>query len=45
MRAYVSEVQGRMEYVTEFEGSTAKDVRMRMDQIMENRSVQSLYLM
>jgi len=37
MRAYVSEVPGRLEYITEFEGRTAKDVRMRMDQIIENR--------
>ena len=44
MRAYVSEVQGRMEYVTEFEGMTAKDVRMRMDEIMENRSVQQPFV-
>ena len=41
MREHVSEVQGRVEYVQEFSGQTAKDVRMRMDKIIENKSVQS----
>lgn len=39
MRKHVSEVQGRIEYVQEFIGKTAKDVRMRMDEIIENKSV------
>ncbi|KAF8518045.1 DNA ligase 4 [Hysterangium stoloniferum] len=37
MRAYVSETQGRLEYVREYEGKTAKEVRTRMDQIIEDR--------
>ncbi|KAF8582783.1 DNA ligase 4 [Ramaria rubella] len=37
MRLCVSEVHGRIEYVQEFEGRTAKDVRARMDEIIENR--------
>ncbi|KIJ55330.1 hypothetical protein M422DRAFT_57814 [Sphaerobolus stellatus SS14] len=37
MKAYVSEAPGRLEYVTEYEGKTAKDVRMKMDEVMENR--------
>lgn len=44
MRAYVSQVAGRMEYVEEFEGKTAKDVRLRMDQIVENRYELLIYL-
>ncbi|GJJ11285.1 DNA ligase (ATP) [Clathrus columnatus] len=37
MRAYVSEIPGRLEYVEELEGKTAKDVRTSMDRIIENR--------
>ncbi|KAI0366989.1 DNA ligase 4 [Pilatotrama ljubarskyi] len=37
LRSCLQEVQGRIEFVTEFEGRTAKDVRRRMDDIMANR--------
>jgi ATP-dependent DNA ligase len=41
MRKHVSEIHGRIEYVQEFVGKTAKDVRMRMDEIMENKLAHS----
>ena len=34
LRACIKEVQGRIEFVVEYEGKTAKDVRQRMDDIM-----------
>jgi ATP dependent DNA ligase domain len=37
MRAYVKEIAGRIEFTTEFEAKTAKDIRQRMDEIMEAR--------
>lgn len=37
MRACLSEVKGRLEFVTEYEGKTAQDVRQRMEEIMNNR--------
>jgi ATP-dependent DNA ligase len=37
LRACVAPIPGRIELVTEFEGRTAKDVRMRMQEIMNNR--------
>jgi DNA ligase-4 len=37
MRSCVKEIQGRIEYVTEHEGKTTKDVRDRMADIMEAR--------
>lgn len=43
MRAYVSQVPGRMEYVEEFEGKTAKDVRTHMNGIIENRYGQKFF--
>lgn len=32
-----TEVPGRIEYATEYEGSTAKDVRDKMNKVMESR--------
>ncbi|KAM5533834.1 hypothetical protein V8D89_012497 [Ganoderma adspersum] len=37
LRSCLKEVPGRIELVTEYEGKTAKDVRLRMDDIMANR--------
>ncbi|KAI0352380.1 DNA ligase 4 [Trametes cingulata] len=37
LRSCLKEVPGRIEFVTEYEGRTAKDVRRRMDDIMANR--------
>ncbi|KAF7294400.1 DNA ligase [Mycena kentingensis (nom. inval.)] len=33
----VREIKGRVEYATEYEGTTAKDVRARLDEVMESR--------
>ena len=37
LRACIQPVPGRLEFVVEFEGKTAKDVRQRMDEVMEAR--------
>ncbi|KAF8551211.1 ATP-dependent DNA ligase [Imleria badia] len=37
LRACIQPVPGRMEFVVEFEGRTPKDVRQRMDEVMEAR--------
>ncbi|KAI0766955.1 DNA ligase 4 [Trametes elegans] len=37
LRSCLQPVQGRIEFVTEFEGRTAKDVRSRMDEIIVER--------
>ncbi|KAI6167470.1 ATP dependent DNA ligase domain-containing protein [Pisolithus thermaeus] len=37
LRACIKEIPGRIEFTTEFEGRTAKDVRQRMDEIMAAR--------
>jgi DNA ligase-4 len=37
MRQYVKEIQGRIEFTTEFKAKSAKDVRQRMDQVMADR--------
>ncbi|KZT10103.1 DNA ligase 4 [Laetiporus sulphureus 93-53] len=37
LKSCLQEVPGRVEYVKEYEGRTAKDVRERMDEIMANR--------
>ncbi|KAI0664220.1 DNA ligase 4 [Cubamyces menziesii] len=37
LRSCLKEVPGRIEFVSEFEGRTAKDVRKRMDDIIANR--------
>ena len=37
LRACIQPVPGRLEFVVEFEGRTAKDVRQRMDDVMEAR--------
>ncbi|TFK86975.1 DNA ligase 4 [Polyporus arcularius HHB13444] len=37
LRSCFKEVKGRLEFVTEFEGKTAKDVRRKMEDIMANR--------
>ena len=37
LKAYITEIHGRIEFVAEFEAKTAKDVREKMDEIMANR--------
>ncbi|KAJ7876841.1 DNA ligase IV [Mycena leptocephala] len=37
MRACLKEIKGRIEFATEYRGKTAKDVRLRMDEVMEAR--------
>jgi len=37
MRQCLKEVQGRIEFVTEYKGKTAKDIRDKMDDVMEAR--------
>ena len=37
LKACLTEVKGRLEFSTEFEGKTAKDIRQRMEDIMNNR--------
>lgn len=37
MTAYVKEVKGRLEYVANYEGKNATDVRRRLEEIMNNR--------
>ncbi|KAJ6581402.1 ATP dependent DNA ligase domain-containing protein [Mycena capillaripes] len=37
MRACLKEIKGRIEFAVEYRGTTAKDVRTRMDEIMEAR--------
>lgn len=37
MRQYIKEIQGRIEFTTEFKAQSAKDVRQRMDQVMADR--------
>ncbi|KAJ6591668.1 DNA ligase IV [Mycena vulgaris] len=37
MRACLKEIEGRIEYAVEYRGKTAKDVRTRMDEVMEAR--------
>ena len=37
LRACVSEIKGRIEFATEWEGKTAQDIRKRMDEVMELR--------
>ncbi|GJE90990.1 DNA ligase 4 [Phanerochaete sordida] len=37
LRSCLSEVKGRLEFVSEYEGKTAQDVRLRMEEIMNNR--------
>lgn len=37
LRACVSEIKGRIEFSTEWEGKTAQDIRKRMDEILEQR--------
>lgn len=37
MKHCVKEITGRIEFCTEYRGKTAKDVRERMEQVMENR--------
>ena len=37
LRACLKEIQGRVEFTTEWEGRTAQDVRNRMDDIMAER--------
>lgn len=42
MRGCVKEVKGRLEFAMEYKGKTAKDVRMRMDDVMAQRYVSRL---
>ena len=37
LKACLTEVKGRLELTTEYEGKTAEDVRQRMEKIMDNR--------
>ncbi|KAJ6621385.1 DNA ligase 4 [Mycena sp. CBHHK59/15] len=37
MRACLKEIKGRIEFAVEYRGKTAKDVRARMDEVMEAR--------
>ena len=37
LRACIKEIPGRLEFTVEFEGKTAKDVRQKMDEIIESR--------
>ena len=37
LKACITEVKGRLELVTEYEGKTAQDVRQRMEDIMNDR--------
>ncbi|KAJ7077844.1 DNA ligase IV [Mycena belliarum] len=37
MRACLKEIKGRIEFTVEYRGKTAKDVRTRMDEVMEAR--------
>ncbi|KAI0820786.1 DNA ligase 4 [Trametes gibbosa] len=37
LRSCIQEIAGRIEVVSQFEGRTAKDVRLRMDEIIANR--------
>ena len=37
MRQCITEIQGRIEFTTEFKAISAKDVRQRMDQVMADR--------
>ncbi|TBU42396.1 DNA ligase 4 [Dichomitus squalens] len=37
LRSCLKEVPGRIEFITEYEGKTAKDIRIRMDDIVANR--------
>jgi DNA ligase-4 len=37
LRGCVKEIRGRIEYIIEYEGRTAKDIRQRMEDIMDNR--------
>ena len=37
LRSCLKEVPGRIEFITEHEGKTAKDVRRRMEEIVANR--------
>lgn len=37
LRACVKEIKGRLEFITEFEGRTADDVRKRLEEVMDAR--------
>jgi DNA ligase-4 len=37
LRACIKETKGRIEYITEYEGRTPRDIRDRMEEVMENR--------
>ncbi|KAF7796329.1 hypothetical protein EIP86_007506 [Pleurotus ostreatoroseus] len=37
LKAYIKEVQGRLEYASEWEGRTAQDIRARMEEVMSER--------
>lgn len=37
MRACIKEVSGRLEFTKEFSGTSAKDIREKMDEVMNDR--------
>lgn len=37
LKAYIKEVQGRLEYASEWEGLTAQDIRARMEEVLSER--------
>lgn len=37
MRNCLKEITGRIEYAVDYKGTTAKDIRKRMDEVMANR--------
>lgn len=37
LRSCIKEIKGRLEFITEFEGKTASDVRKRMEDVMDAR--------
>ena len=37
MRNCLKEIIGRIEYAVDYKGTTAKDIRKRMDEVMANR--------
>lgn len=37
MRNCLKEITGRIEYAVDYKGTTAKDIRNRMDEVMANR--------
>lgn len=38
LKAYIKEIKGRLEFVTEYEGRTVDDVQRRLEEVIENRT-------